>query len=210
MRVAARVAATLNASPRLTARVAGVLYLLIFIAAPAGAATATPAKMIITHTCDTGVALIFYFLFKPVSKSLSLLAAIFRLILVAMMAVGTLNYFGGLNLFNAGRSAATFDKLYALSLVPFGVHCLLIGYLVFRSGFLPRFLGALMTTAGLSWLTFVSASLANHLYPYNLIPGIVGEGALTLWLLVVGLNEKHWNDRASTARQQGSPRAVRA
>lgn len=193
-----------GASPRLAARVAGVLYLLIFIAAPIGAATATPAKMIITHTCDIGVALIFYLLFKPVSKSLSLLGAIFRLTLVAIMAVGTLNYFGGLNLFNAGRSAAAFDKLYALSLVPFGVHCLLIGYLVFRSGFLPRFLGVLMTIAGLGWLTFVSPLLAHHLYPYNLIPGVVGEGALTLWLLVVGLNEKRWSDRASTVREQSS------
>jgi Domain of unknown function (DUF4386) len=195
VRAGASVGGILNVSPRLTARVAGVLYLLIFIAAPS--ATATPARMIITHACDTGVALIFYFLFKPVSKSLSLLAAIFRLILVVIMVTGTLNYFGGLNLFNAGHSAAAFDKLYALALVPFGVHCLLIGYLVFRSGFLPRFLGVLMAIAGLGWLTFVSPSLAHHLYAY--IPGIVGEGALTLWLLVVGLNEKRWNDRASAA-----------
>lgn len=210
MRAGVRTDGILGASPRLTARVAGVLYLLIFIAAPVGASTATPAKMIITLTCDAGVALIFYVLFKPVSRGVSLVAAIFRLILVAMMAADSLNYFGGLNLFNAGHSAAGFDKLDALSLVPFGVHCLLIGYLVFRAEFLPRFLGALMAIAGLGWLTFVSPSLAHHLYPYNLIPGILGEGALTLWLLVVGLNEQRWKERASAAREQQWQRAAQA
>jgi hypothetical protein len=187
MRAGVAVEGILDASPRLTARVAGVLYLLIFIAAPVGASTATPAKMIITLTCDTGVALIFYVLFKPVNRSLSLLAAIFRLILVAMMAADSLNYFGGMKLFNAAHSAAAFDKL--------------IGYLVFRSEFLPRFLGTLMAIAGLGWLTFALPSLAHHLYPYNLIPGIVGEGALTLWLVVVGLNEQRWKDRASATRE---------
>lgn len=191
----------LDASPRLTARVAGFLYLLIFIAAPVGASTATPAKMVIMLMCDTAVALIFYVLFKPVSRSLSLLAAIFRLILVAMMAADSLNYFGGLKLFNAAHSAAAFDKLDAFSLAPFGVHCLLIGYLVFRSEFLPRFLGALMAIAGLGWLTFALPSLAHHLYTYNLIPDIVGEGALTLWLVVIGLNEQRWKDRASATRE---------
>lgn len=190
----------LEASPRLTARVAGLLYLLIFIAAPLGASAATPARMITTLTCDTGVALIFYVLFKPVSKSLSALAAIFRLILVAILTIDSLNYFGSLNLFDAGRSAAAFDKLDALSLVPFGVHCLLIGYLIFRSTFLPRSLGALMAVAGLAWLTFVSPSLADHLYPYNLAFGAVGEGALTLWLLAVGLNEQRWKDHASVSQ----------
>jgi len=71
-----------GASPRLKARIAGLLYLLIFVAAPSGAATATPAKMIITLACDSGVALILYDLFKPVSRNLSLLAALFRLIFV--------------------------------------------------------------------------------------------------------------------------------
>jgi hypothetical protein len=201
MRAGVAVEGILGASPRLTARVAGVLYLLIFIAAPVGASTATPAKMVITLTCDTAVALIFYVLFKPVSRSLSLLAAIFRLILVAMMAADSLNYFGGMKLFDAARSAAAFDKLDALSLAPFGVHCLLIGYLVFRSEFLPRFLGVLMAIAGLGWLTFALPSLAHHLYPYNLVPGIVGEGALTLWLVVVGLNERRWKDRGSATRE---------
>lgn len=190
-----RVKAIFGASPRLMARVAGALYLLIFIAAPIGASTASPARMIVTLTCDTGVALILYVLFTPVDRGISLLAAISRLVLVAMMTVASLSYFGGLNLFNAAHSAAAFDRIDALSLAPFGVHCLLIGYLISRSEFLPRFLGVLMAIAGVAWLTFALPSLARELYPYNLAPGVVGEGALTLWLLVAGVNEQRWKER---------------
>jgi len=110
------------ASPRIKARVAGLLYLLIFIAAPSGAATATPAKMTITLACDIGVAIILCNLLKPVSKSLSLLAASFRLIFVAAMAVNSLNYFGLLDLFKSAHSAAAFNTGYGIALVPFGVH----------------------------------------------------------------------------------------
>jgi hypothetical protein len=74
------------------------------------------------------------------------------------------------------------------SLVFFGFYCLLIGYLIFRSTFLPRILGVLMAIAGVGWLTFLSPTLANHLSPYIFAPGIIGEGALTLWLLAMGVN----------------------
>jgi hypothetical protein len=58
-------------SPRFKARIAGLMYLLICITAPSGAATATPAKMFMNLASDTGVALIFYYLFEPVSRRLS-------------------------------------------------------------------------------------------------------------------------------------------
>ncbi|HEV7838596.1 MAG TPA: DUF4386 domain-containing protein, partial [Gemmatimonadaceae bacterium] len=78
----------------------------------------------------------------------------------------------------------------------FGFYCLLIGYLILRSTFLPRVLGALMAIGGLSWLTFFSPSLTGQLFPYNMAPGIIGEGVLTLWLLAAGLNEQRWNEQA--------------
>jgi Domain of unknown function (DUF4386) len=189
-----------GASPRLKARIAGLLYLLIFIAAPSGAATATPAKMIITLICDTGVALILYDLLKPVSRSLSLLAALFRLIFVAVMAANSLSYFGAVVLFQSTHSSAAFNTGYGIAMVPFGVHCLLIGYLIFKSIFLPRILGVLMALAGLGYLTFLWPPLGSHLFfPYIVIPGIVGEGSLTLWLVVVGVNAQRWKEQASAA-----------
>ena len=193
-----------GASPRLKARIAGLLYLLIFIAAPSGAATATPAKMIITLTCDTGVALILYELLKPVSRSLSLLAALFRLIFVAVMAVNSLSYFGTVVLFQNAHSSAAFDTGYGIAMVPFGLHCLLVGYLIFKSIFFPRILGVLMALAGLGYLTFLWPPLGSHLFfPYILIPGIVGEGSLTLWLLVMGVNVQQWKEQANAAFCRG-------
>jgi uncharacterized protein DUF4386 len=187
-------------SPRLEARIAGLLYLVIFVVAPSGAATATPLRMVITLACDTGVALIFYDLFKPVSKKLSLLAFIFRLIFVAITAANSLNYFGPVALFSGTRSATAFNTVDGISLVPFGVHCLLIGYLIFNSTFLPRILGALMALAGLGYLTFLWRPLGSHLFfPYLLIPGVVGEGSLTLWLLVLGVNAQRWKKQDGTA-----------
>ena len=185
------------ASPRLKARIAGVLYLLIFVAAPSGAASATPTKMLITLTCDTTVALIFLDLLRPVSESLSLLAAFFRLVFVAIMAVNSLNYFGRVAFLKGKHSSAAFNTGYEIALVFFGCHCLLTGYLIFRSTFLPRILGVLLAFAGLGYLTFLAPPFASYLSPYNLGPGILGEGSLTLWLLVMGANAQRWKEQAS-------------
>jgi len=87
-----------------------------------------------------------------------------------------------------------------IGIIFFGFYCLLIGYLIFRSTFLPRILGAGMAFAGLGWLTFLSPPLANYLFPYILAPGALGEGALTLWLLVMGVNVQRWT---SSAAQRG-------
>jgi hypothetical protein len=74
----------------------------------------------------------------------------------------------------------------------FGFYCTLIGYLIFRSTFLPKFLGVLMVFAGLGWFTFVKPSCAPSLAPYVYLPGIIGEGMLTLWLVLFGVNEQRW------------------
>jgi Domain of unknown function (DUF4386) len=180
-------------SPQLKARIAGLLYLVIFIVAPSGAATATPTKIVITLACDTGVALILYELLKPVGRNLSLLAALFRLIFVAVMAANSLNYFGVLDLFKDAHSSAAFNFGYGIALVPFGIHCLLAGYLIFKSIFLPRILGILLAIAGLGYLTFLWPPLGSRLFfPYLVIPAVIGEGSLTLWLLVMGVNAQRW------------------
>jgi Domain of unknown function (DUF4386) len=84
-------------------------------------------------------------------------------------------------------------------LVFFGCYCLLIGYLILRSTFLPRILGVLMAFGGLGWLTFVPPALSHQLSPYNVAPGILGETALTVWLLAMGVNARRWNEQASAA-----------
>jgi hypothetical protein len=194
-----------GASPRLEARIAGLL--LIFIAAPSGAATATPARMIVNLVCDAGVAFTFYDLLKPVNRNLALLAMLFRLIFVTVMSVNSLSYFGAVVLYqSAPHSPAAFNTGYGNAMVPFGLHCLLIGYLIFRSIFLPRLLGILMALAGLGYLTFLWPRLGSHLFfPWIAILGVVGEGLLTLWLLVIGVNVERWKQQANALRMGALP-----
>ena len=94
------------------------------------------------------------------------------------------------------RIAGVFYSFHVNSLVLFGFYRLLIGYLIFRSTFLPRILGALMAIAGLGWLTFLWPSLAAHPTPYVFAPGILVEGALTLWLTAMGVNAERGNEQA--------------
>lgn len=237
---------TAEASPRFKARIAGVLYLVIIVAAAFAevfvrgrlvvhgnaAATATNilaneplyrlggAADLIAFACDAAVALIFYELLKPVSGRLSLLAAFFRLMHVAAVGINTVNHFAPLVLLGGAHFLTAFrtDQLQALALVSltlhglgynvglvfFGFHCLLIGYLIYRSGFLPRILGALLAIAGLCYLTnsfanFLSPTFARLLFPWILLPGVPAEWGLALWLLVIGVNVQRWKERASAA-----------
>ena len=89
----------------------------------------------------------------------------------------------------AGYIALVFDGLFLF----------LIGYLIFRSTFLPRILGALVAFAGLGWLTFLSPPLANYLLTYLEVLGVLAEASLMLWLLVIGVNGQRWIERASAA-----------
>ena len=180
-------------SPRVKARITGFVYLMIFLAAPSGAASATPIKMAINLSCDLAVAFLLYDLLRPVSRSLSLLAALFRLILIILMAVTSLDYFGHTGLFQPPRSADAFDAGYGIALVPFGISCVLIGYLVFRSTFLPRILGVLMEVAGGAYLIFLWPALGNRLFiPWIVVPAVVGEASLTLWLIFMGVRADRW------------------
>ncbi len=114
-------------SPCIKARITGFAYLMIFLAALSGAASATPMKMAIDLSCDLAVAFLLYNLLKPVSRGLSLLAALFRLIFVIFMATTSLNYFGLTGLFHRSRSPDAFNAGYGIALVPFGISCVLIG-----------------------------------------------------------------------------------
>jgi hypothetical protein len=175
-----------KASPRFKARIAGVFYFLTFVTGILALVFVRGRLVasLIATACYIAVTLLFYDIFKPVDRSLSLIAALFGLVGCAI---------GALSPFHLVPSHVP------NSLVFFGCYCLLIGYLIFRSTFLPRVLGVLMAIGGLGWLTFVSPPLADYLSPYIFAPGILGEGALTLWLLVKGVNVPRWKEQASAA-----------
>lgn len=181
-----------EASPQRSARIAGVFYLLTILTGAFAAFASgrlfvySNAFSLVATACYIVVTVLFYSLFKPVDTSLSLIAAVFSL-------VGCL--LGAFNVFHLIPSPISSVN----PLVLFGVYCLLIGYLILRSTFLPRVLGVLMAIGGLGWLTFASSTLADSLTPYNLAPGILGEGALTVWLLAKGVNAQRWLEQAAAA-----------
>jgi hypothetical protein len=172
------------------------------------------------------VTALLYDLFKPVNRSVSLLAAFFSLVGCAILAFASLFQFAALVVLGGGQYLNAFkvEQLRALAVlflelygqgvnicfVFFGVYCLLIGYLIFKSTFLPRILGVLMAFAGLGWLTFLSPPLANPLSPQVLVLGFVAELALMLWLLVMGVNVQRWNEQASAAGERRSQIGVQS
>lgn len=174
-----------EASPQFEARTAGVFWLMVFLAGSLalfiGRGTLFSAANIVAPLCYIVVTLLLYDLLKPVNRSVSLVAALFGLVGCAI------------SLFRLSRF------IFLRDLVFFGIQCLLIGYLIFKSTFLPRILGVLMAFAGLGWLTFLWPPLAKYLSPYNLLPGMLGEGLLILWLLVKGVNVQRWKEQASAA-----------
>jgi hypothetical protein len=154
-------------------RVAGVFYLGTFItgflALALGAGMA--AANAIATVCYIGVTVLFYVIFKPVNHPVSLLAAAFS-------ATGcVLGLLRGLHL----------ARVPINELALFGCYCILIGYLIYVSTFVPRALGVLLAMGGVSWLTFGWPPLARSLSPFNYVPGILAEGLLTIWLLAVGV-----------------------
>ena len=176
----------LNRSPRTQARIAGVFYLLTILtgaSALLGAGRLLSTLLVGSTLCYIAVTVLFYNLFRAVNRNISALAAVFSLVGCAFSILGLFHLV----------------PFRMNPLVFFGCYCLLIGYLILRSTFLPRILGALMAFGGLGWLTFLSPPLSNYLSPYNMAPGILGEAALTLWLLAVGLNAQRWNEQANAA-----------
>jgi hypothetical protein len=178
-----------EASPRPRARITGVVYLLYFLTAVSAEVFVGRSRLVlydavnlIAYAFYIAVTLFFYCLFKPVNRNLSLLAAFFSLL-------GCAN--DVLSFFNVAPYKIS-------SLVFFGPYCLLIGYLIFRSTFLPRILGVLMAFAGLGWLIFLSP-LANHLSAYLKVLGFLAEASLMLWLIVKGVNVQRWKEQASAA-----------
>lgn len=233
---------TAQSSPRATARMVGIFYLLTivtrmfveifvrnrFIVPDDPAATSANvlaheplfrlgfAADIIAFASYVALTALLYDLLKPVNRSTSLMAAFFSLVACAVQAVSSVFHLIPLILLQGSPqlSAFTREQLQALvlvffslraisyhnvGLVFFGLYCLLIGYLILKSTFLPRPIGVLMILAGLSYAAFLSPPLVAQLQPYLLVFPGVGQISFTLWLLVMGVNAHRWKEQAGRA-----------
>lgn len=227
-------------SPRLKARLASVFFLLTILAGifaqmfisgrlvVQGDAAATASNILahrdffqlgftvylIEMACQITLTAIFYALLKPVSSSLSLLAAFFGLIGCAIKTLSRLFYIvpllilagsgGYLSVFNVEQlqalallSLKVNDQAAGIALIFFGFSTLLNGYLIVRSTFLPRILGVFSVIGGLGWLTFLYPPLGENLFSYVLAIGLIGGVSQCLWLFVKGVDVSRWEQQAS-------------
>lgn len=164
--------------------------------------------------CAIVLLLILFVLLRPVNRDLAILAVFFNLVSISIEAAIVMDLIEALfPLGNAGYlKAFSPEQLYAmaslslrshsygfgLSLLFFGCFCVVIGYLIFTSGYFPKTLGVLMQIAGVCYLTnsfalILSPAAANLLYPAILVPAFVGEVSLCLWLLIKGVSPEKWN-----------------
>ena len=228
------------------ARIAGVLYLLITIAAvvahfyvpeqiivPGDAATTAHnitaseplfriggiGGELVVLLSEIVLSIILYVLLKPVSKLLSLVAAVSRLIMTTVHGINLLNYFFVLLLLSGANYAAVFEteQIHALVTLFLDAHSLgftigiafltlhvfLLGYLIFKSGYWPRVLGILFLIAGLGYLVDSFALLLVPSYEttpaYIQLAIAIAELAFPLWLLIKGVDVERWKERASAS-----------
>jgi len=164
------------------------------------------ATTLISTGCYIGATLFAYELLKPVNRPVSRLAAFFSLVGCSVLAVSSLFELTPFSLLRGDHYLSVFTpeqlqafsfmflrlgrQTYNIGMVFFGMHILLVGYLILKSYFLPRIIGALMMFGGLCYLTFLAPPLAGSLSPYIVAPGGLAEIAFALWMLVKGVNKE--------------------
>ncbi len=232
-------------NPKRLARVAGVLYLLIFAIAPFaffvakesliedGDAAATAANIVESETLfrlgmaaeaaifmiEIVLAAVIYVLLVAVNRTVSLAAAFARLGEAVVQGVNLVTGAVVLTIVGGAGYLAAFeqDQLDALTLLFleanafmvfvwglfFALHLLLVGWLVFRSGFLPRILGALLALASVGYfaesfgnILSSSSGVTDPLAIMVIVLAVPGELAFTFWLLVKGIDEDAWHARS--------------
>lgn len=163
--------------------------------------------------CTVGLAWILYGLLRVVDRYLALLMIFFDVIAIGLQAAFELNLvaalfpLGGaayLKAFTPGQLDAlaylairSHTTGFGISLLFFGMVFPIRGYLIARSGFLPRVVGVLVTIAGLGYMAngfamILAPAIAGTLFFFVAAPILAGEGSLCLWLLLKGVNAEKW------------------
>jgi hypothetical protein len=170
---------------------------------------------LIVVLCAVPQLLLEYLLLRPVQRNLALLAVFFNMISLVIESLSGLGHLAALAMVTergslngvsvhqlqawASLAIDLHDADLNISFLFFGCVCLLYGYLIFRSRFLPRFLGVLMTLAGLCYggnsvLVFLDLRLLPVTgVPLLLLPAGLSELILCLWLLIVGVDVPKWH-----------------
>lgn len=178
------------------------------------------AADLLMHICDIPLMLIFYLLLKPVNKNLALMALLFNLIQTAVLVANKLNLVVALFPLGDAEYLKSFypQQLYTLTylsiksheygfglgLIFFGFTCLVAGYLIFKSGYLPKAIGVMMQIAGACYLLnsfalILAPSFADKIFPMVLLPPFVAEISFCFWLFFKGVNMRIWEKQSALA-----------
>lgn len=179
------------------------------------------AAQLVLLVCAIGMTFTWYLLLRPVHGRIALLAAMFGVVSLAVESLCALYLHAALSALTSAVyfPAAALAQLqlqaylnivahanaFGVALVFFGVQCMLVGYLIRRAAYLPSALGVGMQIVGAcyvfnSFARILDPALAAALFPWILLPCLVGEGALCLWLLVKGIDHARWPHAAGASR----------
>src|SRR5437868_10012325 len=182
---------------------------------------------LVATACYLAVTLLVYQLLKPVNRTVAALVVFFSLMGCAAGLVSSLLFLAPLDFLSGAPYLSTFTlaQLQALALtiltlslrlndigmVFFGLHVISIGYLIRKSTFLPRILGTLLFVAGACYMTstfanFLALPFRTYLLPFVAIGGLLGEGSLTGWFLVKGVDVERWRESAAVSANNSVPK----
>lgn len=178
---------------------------------------------LIVVVCAIPQLLCEYLILRPVQRNIALLAVFFNLLSLAVESLAGLGHLAALAILKARDSLnlvdvhqlqawasmaiGVHDDIVNISFIFFGATCITSGYLIFRSGFLPRFLGVLMALAGICYMTnsltgFLGINFGPAGFPWLLLPAGLSELTLCLWLIVRGVNVAKWKAQALVAGEE--------
>ena len=168
------------------------------------------AGYLLEALCDVGLTWTFYVLLLPVQRQLALLSVFFRLIATGGFAISQALRYSALPIASGAGyletfSAAQRESLAMLSInaggvglelfsMFYGVGAIILGYLIYRSEYFPRILGALLAVSGIAFVarTFATVLAPAYASPLLLVPVGIAWLALTVWLLVKGVDAQKW------------------
>jgi len=171
------------------------------------------AAYLLEALCDVALSLVLYVLLRPVNRNLALLSEFFGLISTALFAVCEMFFFSAPMLVNspvfAGFAREQLEALAyflvriyasgaALFMVFYGSAELLRGYLLYRSGYFPRFIGVLVGILGVAFVikNFTLVLAPTYSSDLLLLPAPITVLVLTVWFLTKGVDVDEWNRRS--------------